>query len=73
MINIIDRLHPLIGDTDKLEVIMHPSVRPESTRLMVVAQIKCKRCGKSYYPKGDKMPKFCAKCHSPYYMKERQK
>jgi predicted nucleic acid-binding Zn-ribbon protein len=33
---------------------------------------KCKRCGHDWYPESEKLPKYCPKCKSPYWNKERR-
>ena len=42
-----------------------------------VEQVECLRCGWKWYPKVQRdgtirVPKLCAKCHSPYYDRPRE-
>ena len=33
---------------------------------------KCTRCGHEWYPESETLPKYCPRCHSPYWNKERR-
>ena len=36
-----------------------------------ISQVECNRCGYRWFPRSLKTPKFCSKCNSPYWNKER--
>ena len=33
---------------------------------------KCLRCNHEWYPRSEKMPKWCPACNSPYWNRERK-
>lgn len=35
-------------------------------------QLKCHRCGHTWYPRSPKRPAHCAKCNSPYWASPRK-
>lgn len=41
----------------------------------MIAEVTCKRCGYSWYPRSPRKPSFCAnkKCNSPYWDRPRRK
>ena len=36
-------------------------------------KLKCNRCGHKWFPRQEREPKSCPKCHSPYWNKPRDK
>ena len=39
----------------------------------IIKQLKCLRCGYTWFPRRPKKPKFCANCNSPYWDRPRRK
>ena len=39
----------------------------------IIKQLKCLRCGYTWFPRRPEKPKFCANCNSPYWDRPRRK
>ncbi len=38
---------------------------------LVIPQLKCKRCGHTWFPRITRLPKKCAGCQTPYWNRDR--
>jgi len=49
------------------------SIIYDDNHIIIIKELKCKRCVRSWMPRKKELPTQCPKCKSPYWNKDRKK
>jgi len=75
--NLVNRLQQhhieVLNFCDKIGYDKTDDFEEEYKKISSVSYLKCKRCNHRWQPRGTSLPKYCPKCKSPYWDKDRIK
>ena len=63
--------YPELADQNALNEMADMVIR-NGWHISEIKQLKCLRCGRTWWPRSPQKPKFCPSCNSPYWDKPRR-